>query len=199
MGVVVPVVRSKACARNLQQHFSKAWDSGLLSWNAGKLNFADKMNTYLGCVNTEPRRPHIGHSKPVGNNIGQQQPTSASGGGRLPTNLDRLASAFSAHAEATDSGAGHANSNQTVEVNLKRQDQEKPWGIRIQGGRDYNLQLTVKKPEYLLIANSPYVEIYDLNWDLPLNCNMLKEWMEEGEERYGTRPDGTGEKELFLI
>uniref|UniRef100_A0A0V0J8R5 LIM domain-binding protein 3 n=1 Tax=Schistocephalus solidus TaxID=70667 RepID=A0A0V0J8R5_SCHSO len=98
------------------------------------------MNTYLGCVTTDSRRPNTGHTKSP-----QQSPSAC--GGRLPTNLDRLASAFSAHSEAADNGASQSNSNQMVEINLKRQSQEKPWGIRIQGGRDYNLQLTVKKTQ----------------------------------------------------
>ncbi|KAL7061817.1 hypothetical protein AAHC03_02035 [Spirometra sp. Aus1] len=108
------------------------------------------MNTYLGCVTADSRRSNLGHPKSPGNHLqgrGQQQPLSTVGG-RHPTNLDRLTSAFSAHSEATDDSASHSNNNnQTVEVNLKRQSQEKPWGIRIQGGRDYNLQLTVKKTQ----------------------------------------------------
>ncbi|KAH9287412.1 hypothetical protein ECG_01776 [Echinococcus granulosus] len=99
------------------------------------------MNAYLGCVaGTDSRGsvPMAGRHRPTAH------PTA------LAATLDRLSST-SAAAAATNTHMGsrlHGRNNsfdamQTVV--LTRSQVDKPWGFRIQGGQDYNLQLTVKK------------------------------------------------------
>jgi len=40
------------------------------------------------------------------------------------------------------------DNTKAVEVNLQRSNEKEPWGFRIQGGRDYRLQLSVKNVSF---------------------------------------------------
>ncbi|CDS40109.2 pdz domain containing protein [Echinococcus multilocularis] len=97
------------------------------------------MNAYLGCVaGTDPRG-----SFPM---AGRHRPTA------LAATLDRLSST-SAAATTTNAHMGsrlHGRNNSFDAMHtvvLTRSQVDKPWGFRIQGGQDYNLQLTVKKTQ----------------------------------------------------
>ncbi|VDD74993.1 unnamed protein product [Mesocestoides corti] len=91
------------------------------------------MNTYLGCVTTSDSR---------GSQFGRQkvQAVSSNHGPNLAATIDRIANASASRTH------GYANNQESVQtVVLTRTQLDKPWGFRIQGGQDYNLQLTVKK------------------------------------------------------
>uniref|UniRef100_A0A5K3F4P5 PDZ domain-containing protein n=1 Tax=Mesocestoides corti TaxID=53468 RepID=A0A5K3F4P5_MESCO len=93
------------------------------------------MNTYLGCVTTSDSR---------GSQFGRQkvQAVSSNHGPNLAATIDRIANASASRTH------GYANNQESVQtVVLTRTQLDKPWGFRIQGGQDYNLQLTVKKTQ----------------------------------------------------
>ncbi|KAL5112987.1 hypothetical protein TcWFU_009708 [Taenia crassiceps] len=97
------------------------------------------MNTYLGCVTSTDSR---GGGSMAGRHRPSPHPTA------LAAALDRLSSTSDAAANAHAGSRMHGRTNsfdalQTVV--LTRSQLDKPWGFRIQGGQDYNLQLTVKK------------------------------------------------------
>lgn len=104
------------------------------------------MNTYLGCVTSTDSRgggPMAGRHRPA------PHPTA------LAATLDRLSSTSAATANTHVGSRMHGRTNsfdamQTVV--LTRSQLDKPWGFRIQGGQDYNLQLTVKKVGVALLV-----------------------------------------------
>ncbi|VDM16200.1 unnamed protein product [Hydatigera taeniaeformis] len=98
------------------------------------------MNTYLGCVAGTDSR---GGASMAGRHWPSSHPTA------LAATLDRISSTSNAPSSNTHMGSkmhGRTNSFDTMQtVVLTRSQLDKPWGFRIQGGQDYNLQLTVKK------------------------------------------------------
>ncbi|KAL5964364.1 hypothetical protein TSMEX_007932 [Taenia solium] len=96
------------------------------------------MNTYLGCVTSTDSRG----SGPI---AGRHRPTPHST--TLAATLDRLSStSAAANTHVGSRMQGRTNSFDAMQtVVLTRSQLDKPWGFRIQGGQDYNLQLTVKK------------------------------------------------------
>ncbi|VDL18987.1 unnamed protein product [Hymenolepis diminuta] len=97
------------------------------------------MNAYLGCVSGTDSRGSVPFS--VRNRApGGSHPTA------LAATLDRLGSSHS-----NSNGRAHLGRNDSVDavqtIILKRSNMDTPWGFRIQGGQDYNLQLTVKKTQ----------------------------------------------------
>ncbi|VDO00619.1 unnamed protein product [Rodentolepis nana] len=96
------------------------------------------MNAYLGCVSGTDSRGSVSYG--VRNRVPGSSHSTA-----LAATLDRLASSANCNAN----GSAHLGRNNSVDavqtIILKRSSMDTPWGFRIQGGQDYNLQLTVKK------------------------------------------------------
>ena len=97
------------------------------------------MNAYLGCVSGDARgsAPYVNRNR-SGTHITP-----------LAATLDRLFSTSTNFTHIANSGSRmHDRTNSLDAVHtvvLTRSNLDKPWGFRIQGGQDYNLQLTVKK------------------------------------------------------
>nr|CUU97620.1 hypothetical transcript [Hymenolepis microstoma] len=95
------------------------------------------MNAYLGCVSGTDSRGSVSYGV-------RNRAPGGSHSTALAATLDRLASSNS-----NANGPAHLGRNNSVDavqtIILKRTSMDTPWGFRIQGGQDYNLQLTVKK------------------------------------------------------
>lgn len=99
------------------------------------------MSAYIGCMASPRGGGQFGRAQmtAVTTAQGHHNQNAGSGNGTyLNATLDRLAN-------NVNPNSAYKNDNSVVLVNLKRSSLEKPWGFRIQGGQDYNLQLTVKK------------------------------------------------------
>lgn len=97
------------------------------------------MNAYLGCVSSPDGRGGV----PFGS---RNRPSGGSHQTALAAALDRIAASSSHSNHNGRLQLGRNNSAEAVQtIVLKRSSMDTPWGFRIQGGQDYNLQLTVKK------------------------------------------------------